>query len=645
MLIKNKKIWIYPFIVILIALSLSFYKVSGSSVGIYQSLLGGNIEKDENLLFSKPRAIRSDQFLVVLPYVVSQDINNEPNINKDIGDGINLSTQNLPSKNLFSIFRPTLFSFYLSNDTEFSYSFFWWIEFALLLISTYLLLMELTKKNLMISILGSLIFLFTPFVTWWNQYSTITWISFGLFFFLRLINENFYKKAIGYGLGLSYSIVAYSLLLYPAFQIPVAYVAISIALGELIINRKFILKNIKLLLPIIISSIFIAGIFLILYFKQNEEIIEITMNTVYPGARFIKAGVGNLNLLFDGFYNILLQSDSNVAPFGNQCESSNFFLLFPPIVLWVIYKNISLIKKKIKLDWTGIFLSMVLILFSLWYLYPLPDYISKFTLLYLVPPQRLLIGIGFASYLLALYVLSNKIYSLKNRFLDFFIGILLAISYGYLTYRIGYNIYNISPSFFNNPTVLNPQIKIILASLFSFVLVILILKSYKKIFLILFSSFAFLSILFVNPLYKGLDILINTELADYIEEKSTEDDSKWIIYGTHLYAQYALANNANVVNGVHYYPQFKMWKILDPEEKYINVYNRYAHIVVSEYLQGQEIIQLLQEDVVLLNISPCDQKLKELGVKYVMTSVPLNDTSCLIKDKDIDNITIYTLDK
>lgn len=645
MLIKNKKIWIYPFIVILIALSLSFFKVSGSSVGIYQSLLGGNIEKDENLLFSKPRAIRSDQFLVVLPYVVSQDINNEPNINKDIGDGINLSTQNLPSKNLFSIFRPTLFSFYLSNDTEFSYSFFWWIEFALLLISTYLLLMELTKKNLMISILGSLIFLFTPFVTWWNQYSTITWISFGLFFFLRLINENFYKKAIGYGLGLSYSIVAYSLLLYPAFQIPVAYVAISIALGELIINRKFILKNIKLLLPIIISSIFIAGIFLILYFKQNEEIIEITMNTVYPGARFIKAGVGNLNLLFDGFYNILLQSDSNVAPFGNQCESSNFFLLFPPIVLWVIYKNISLIKKKIKLDWTGIFLSMVLILFSLWYLYPLPDYISKFTLLYLVPPQRLLIGIGFASYLLALYVLSNKIYSLKNRFLDFFIGILLAISYGYLTYRIGYNIYNISPSFFNNPTVLNPQIKIILASLFSFVLVILILKSYKKIFLILFSSFAFLSILFVNPLYKGLDILINTELADYIEEKSTEDDSKWIIYGTHLYAQYALANNANVVNGVHYYPQFKMWKILDPEEKYINVYNRYAHIVVSEYLQGQEIIQLLQEDVVLLNISPCDQKLKELGVKYVMTSVPLNDTSCLIKDKDIDNITIYTLDK
>lgn len=645
MLIKNKKIWIYPFIVILIALSLSFLKVSGSSVGVYQSLLGGNIEKDENLLFSKPRAIRSDQFLVVLPYVVSQDINNEPNINKDIGDGINVSTQNLPSKNLFSIFRPTLFSFYLSNDTEFSYSFFWWMEFALLLISTYLLLIELTKKNFIISILGSLIFLFTPFFTWWNQYSTITWISFGLFFFLRLINEKNYKKAIGYGLGLSYSMVAYSLLLYPAFQIPVAYVAISVALGELILKRKSIMKNIKVLFPVIIGSIFIAGIFLILYFKQNEEIIDITMNTVYPGARFIKAGVGNLNLLFDGFYNILLQSDSNVAPFGNQCESSNFFLLFPPIVLWVIYKNISLIKKKIKLDWTGIFLSMVLILFSLWYLYPLPDYISKFTLLYLVPPQRLLIGIGFASYLLALYVLSNKIYSLKNRFLDFFIGILLAISYGYLTYRIGYNIYNISPSFFNNPTVLNPQIKIILASLFSFVLVILILKSYKKIFLILFSSFAFLSILFVNPLYKGLDILINTELSDYIEEKSIEDDSKWIIYGTHLYAQYALANNANVVNGVHYYPQFKMWKILDPDGKYTNIYNRYAHIVVSEYTQGQETIQLLQEDVVLLNISPCDQKLKTLGVKYVMTSVPLNNTSCLTKDKDIDNITIYTLDK
>ena len=122
------------------------------------------------------------------------------------------------------------------------------------------------------------------------------------------------------------------------------------------------------------------------------------------------------------------------------------------------------------------------------------------------------------------------------------------------------------------------------------------------------------------------------------------DDSKWIIYGNHALAQYALANNASVLNGVHVYPQFKIWKIIDPEEKYIDIYNRYAHIIVSE-TQEANSISLIQQDALMLKISPCDSKLKELGVKYILTTTPLENTSCLTEKQRFDNdIVIYNLE-
>ena len=158
-------------------------------------------------------------------------------------------------------------------------------------------------------------------------------------------------------------------------------------------------------------------------------------------------------------------------------------------------------------------------------------------------------------------------------------------------------------------------------------------------------SFAFLSTACINPIRKGLDVLTNTEIAGYIRETSQKDDSRWVGFGDHRIAQYALANNASVINGVHIYPQFDIWKILDPESQYIDIYNRYAHIGFEESTNNQPSIVLLQPDALVVNISPCDPKLKELGVKYILTTGPLHNTSCLTKQKDFNRVTIYELNQ
>lgn len=137
--------------------------------------------------------------------------------------------------------------------------------------------------------------------------------------------------------------------------------------------------------------------------------------------------------------------------------------------------------------------------------------------------------------------------------------------------------------------------------------------------------------------------MINTDLAKYIQKTSENDDSIWLIYGTHVLAQYALANNAHILNGVHLYPQFEIWEIIDPEKLYFDYYNRYAHVIVSEKQENEDLVELLQSDAIMLNINPCDSKLKDLKVKYIITTAPLNDTTCLTKQESFGNVEVFFL--
>jgi len=81
-ILKQFKYVIYPLLIILSLGILAQYRLNGSSVGIYNNVLSKNIEQDKNLLLGEPRGIRGDQFMVGLPMIVSQDINNNPERNK-----------------------------------------------------------------------------------------------------------------------------------------------------------------------------------------------------------------------------------------------------------------------------------------------------------------------------------------------------------------------------------------------------------------------------------------------------------------------------------------------------------------------------------------------------------------------------------
>ncbi len=649
-MLKKYKLLIYPIIIILIGIILSAFHLHGSAIGRYSEILFPN-QEDTNIILGHPRATRSDEFLFGTPILLSQDINDESMINTDIGEGTNLGySHNVPTRDIFTFFEPASWPFLLSDNTNLSYAIHWWSRIILMLLGTYFLLFELTNKNFLLSISGSLLFLVTPFVQWWlsaDPMAPIGLISFGLFFFIKLVKSKKIFSYIGYSLALAYTIISFGLILYPPFQIPLAIVTVFLAIGIVIKERKEFLNNKKSILLFISSlalSLAIVISFVLIFYTSFKDVISIMTNTVYPGERFVTAGLGNPYQIFDGFYDILMQSDSNGAPYANQCEASNFFMIFIPLIIWMVYKNIINLRTRKKVDIIGISIAAPLLLFFVWSLLPLPDFISKYSGLYMVPPQRLLLAMGFSNYFLLLYMFSSDTYKFdKKKILDKILSLLLILFNAILTFLTGRYLYSLNPTFFTWPTSVLPYVKILLATILVSTLIFMFLRGYKKLFMIVILLFGLISTVYVNPLYKGLDVLTDTDLANYITDLSTDDDSKWVIYGDHHYAQYALANNANILNGIHPYPQFEIWSVIDSEKEYHNIYNRYAHVLFFDLETGEEPITLIQNDLLVVNISPCDSKLKDLGVKYVLSTINFQDSSCLEKQKQFGNATIYLL--
>jgi len=97
------------------------------------------------------------------------------------------------------------------------------------------------------------------------------------------------------------------------------------------------------------------------------------------------------------------------------------------------------------------------------------------------------------------------------------------------------------------------------------------------------------------------------------------------------------------LNSVQYYPDLKVWKILDPEGKYERTYNRYAHVWV-QVAAGETRFEFKQNDVFILYITPED--LRKVGVRYVLSNGPLPAQSEIMKEidrVDADNLYIYEI--
>ena len=198
------------------------------------------------------------------------------------------------------------------------------------------------------------------------------------------------------------------------------------------------------------------------------------------------------------------------------------------------------------------------------------------------------------------------------------------------------------------PNYLGLKINII-SIFFLFVLILSFLFSYKSIYRYIFIGLMILvgiiNLIFVNPISYGTDAIYKKDASKEIRKIVNNDKkSVWISYNSVTLQNFALLNNAKVLNSTNIYPKLKIWHKLDTNKKYLDVYNRYAHIVIN-FTNDNTSFELNQSDMFTLSLNYND--INKLKIKYVISQEDLkNDINFsnkfqLIYDKD--GIYIYKL--
>ncbi len=358
-------------IAISIFILLVSFKINGSSIGAWDMYASELIDQTENsLIMGDNRAIRSDEWMVQTTYYMAQAMSEDfyPLYNTNImDDGLNMIlAYNSPVANLSIIGKPFNWGFLLLGK-EYGLSWYWAFKTIALWLLAFELSMILTKKMKGISILASFWITFSPAIQWWFMQHVGDTIFFTLamivafYKYVENIKDKKWKK-LSFSLMFAFSAIGFALVIYPAFQVPLAY--LILVFMAVIYFGMFKRPKLKKDDYIFVSMIIlIIGIVLGQFLLTSMDAIKATLETVYPGKR-VSTG-GGVELFRYSEFMINTYTPFRDINYLNNCEVSSFinFFIGSVIVLFVA------ISKKVKNIGIGIALFIVALLQFIWTVY------------------------------------------------------------------------------------------------------------------------------------------------------------------------------------------------------------------------------------------------------------------------------------
>ena len=409
------------------------FNINMSSIGVFNSVY--NDSDESTTMIGVPREIRSDEWLVQTPFYFSQSEDNYQVLNDKINENA-IIMYNAPVKDITIIGKPFNWGFlFLPKDR--AYSFYWMSKLVILFLVSFEFCMIILKRNKKLSLFSALIITFSPGVQWWFMQHLGDLILFTLgimtmLYYFLAVNKELWKDVL-LAIGLTIFSIGFILVIYPAFQVPLAYLILFWLIGIVIIETpKFSVTK----LAIILGSIFAISMVCYHFYVVSADSLKLLLNTIYPGARTYSGGSFSLIDFADPISNILLPVKS-ISNISNNCESAAFFSLMPfvPILLWN-KRDYDKVDKYI-------FIFYVYLIYMFCFLVVgLPHIASKILLLNFTTDTRLATIIHFVSLLCTIMLLNNlvilKNIDTRNKIV---VTLLFVLFWGSLTVLSGYNTY------------------------------------------------------------------------------------------------------------------------------------------------------------------------------------------------------------
>lgn len=591
------------------------FQISGSSIGEWKNFVASNITS-EGVLLGESRTIRSDEWAVLTPMTFSQKFDGFNYFSNLIrGEKTDVfMIYALPVLNVMQIFRPFQLG-YLFIGNAGGLSFFWCGRLIALFLVSFELAMILTKKSKLLSFIYAILVTLSPNIQWWFAVNGIAEIfifgQFALILLYKYITNNELKKRCLYLIGIVISAGGYILVLYPAWQIPMFYVFLVLAIWIIIDKRKEIKINYKDIIAIVVAIAVLTGC-MIYIFSQSLETIKSVTNTVYPGSRN-ETGGGMWRFYFDYLINIFSPfKNSNLNP--NACEKASMFSLFP---MGIIISLVAMIKHK-KKDLNLILLYIVYVFLNIYCLIGFPDILAKITLLSVTTPKRAMIATGFLDILIlirGLAIIDKPI----SKIPALIVASVITITLVPLSKR------------YNSEYIRTEMaISMLIMCIYLFYFALRYKAKYCKYLFTVGITFVMIMCgATINPIRRGIDVIYQSEIIKEVQKINEDESGKWLVEELGFpIPNYILMAGVPVINSTNTYPHINKWKKIDKDSEYEDVYNRYAHIGIKlrkdekEFSNKFELISPDSFDVYLI-----PEELKVLDVKYIFTISDLEKLS------------------
>ncbi len=515
------------------------------------------------------QSIRSDEWLVLTPLAIAQFNHHPANpvVNKNHGeDGQNMlivGMTGVPVAHISEIAKPATWGYFLF-DLKRALAWHWLFPIFACLITLWATTSILLPKNWKASFVISLLFSSAPYIVAWSN-----WPAYAVFFpclificanaILRT-HSTFQKILLGILLGITFA--GFVFVLYPPWQVSLAYIFIALTVGVVIRDKLYRNFNFSVIIALL-TSIIVAAVILAFWWIDAKSAIQAMEETVYPGQRTtVVGGTMSMPMLLRGFTNLvtLQQLDS---PFSNQSEIASFTYLLLPLAFLFCLKGLQKSLSALEISLA------VAISFILFFMFVgIPTEVAKLSLWGRVPANRADLALGLATLLLSGLLLNIKDKHTTNKNLIQFFSAIISIGWAYIVYVSFRNLNDtITAGFSSN--------LIIAIMIFTATIGYVLSTSNFKVFVFLSLGLSTATTLAFNPINIAPHRI---ESTFNINKTESLINQRVLVLENMTPAMYLVASGVPVANGIFYYPQKSLWLRLDPGGVEADTYNRYQHL-------------------------------------------------------------------
>lgn len=587
-------------------------KLNGSSIGCWKRVLA-EPEPIRGLLLSTPKTIRTDEWLVWTPSILAQARHNPPFPieNANLGAGRAPLLMSVPVAYYTTFFRPQLWGFFLF-DFERGFSFYWCAKVFGLLFASVWFLQQVGIRSRAIVVFGALWIFFSSYIQWWFSSPAMLPEMVACWAMCLGCTLAFFRETTRWKIALSllafiFFGINFVLCLYLPFQIPLLFLGL-VLLASLWLEQRRSARPWRTIRGLLLLGATVAAVLLILipFGRETGSTIQIVAQTEYPGHRHNTGGRYAVWQMFAGAFGFF-ESENKMPPdFPNICEASRFYPLWPMAILGLVAARV---RARVAISPLFVLLAAYIAALHIYCVVKLPDWLLRATLLSAVHEARVLLGLGLASILLALFFLDRYREPVFGKYWTLGGALGAALGLAALYHAVNAR----DPEFFANR-----QMLVVLLSINVVLVAIFLWDRARRWLPAVLAPLLICSNGLINPIMQGLRPLTESAAFWEVERIRTADpDGKWIAFGDAVTGQLIKATGASVFNGTKIVPDLPFLHQLDPARNFESVYNRYAWIVCAVQVFPEEArFSLLQDEFYTAYLPPGLPVLRDAGYRY-----------------------------